>query len=138
LPPELQSYTVFHAGVGVGSKELVGGKALIEFLTTRPPRRVQGEGAGGGLDRGAGRVESRTLKGEAMESFWRDFGRNMLAASKLAAFMRVSRRGHPPVVVAARRLDRFRPARDICRTLRASPDRAVQRVQLPGVISTCL
>ena len=34
LPPELQNYTVFHAGVGVGSKDSSAAKALIEFLTT--------------------------------------------------------------------------------------------------------
>jgi molybdate transport system substrate-binding protein len=34
LPPELQQYTVFHAGVGVGSKDSSAAKALIRFLTT--------------------------------------------------------------------------------------------------------
>ncbi len=34
LPAELQNYTVFHAGVGVGSKDSSAAKALIEFLTT--------------------------------------------------------------------------------------------------------
>jgi molybdate transport system substrate-binding protein len=34
LPPELQQYTVFHAGVGVGSKDSSAAKALIKFLTT--------------------------------------------------------------------------------------------------------
>src|SRR6266581_3531449 len=34
LPPELQNYTVFHAGVGVGSKDPSAAKALIKFLTT--------------------------------------------------------------------------------------------------------
>src|SRR5437016_4431932 len=34
LPPELQKYTVFHAGVGVGSKDSSAAKALIKFLTT--------------------------------------------------------------------------------------------------------
>jgi len=34
LPAELQSYTVFHAGVGVGSKDSSAAKALIKFLTT--------------------------------------------------------------------------------------------------------
>ncbi len=34
LPPELQNYTVFHAGVGVGSKDSSAAKALIKFLTT--------------------------------------------------------------------------------------------------------
>ena len=34
LPDELQNYTVFHAGVGVGSKDSAAAKALIKFLTT--------------------------------------------------------------------------------------------------------
>jgi molybdate transport system substrate-binding protein len=34
LPAELQQYTVFHAGVGVGSKDSSAAKALIKFLTT--------------------------------------------------------------------------------------------------------
>src|SRR5258708_22797016 len=34
LPPELQNYTVCHAGVGVGSKDSSAAKALIKFLTT--------------------------------------------------------------------------------------------------------
>jgi len=34
LPAELQNYTVFHAGVGVGSKDSAAAKALIKFLTT--------------------------------------------------------------------------------------------------------
>jgi molybdate transport system substrate-binding protein len=34
LPAELQSYTVFHAGVGAGSKNAQAAKALIRFLTT--------------------------------------------------------------------------------------------------------
>jgi len=34
LPPELQNTTVFHAGVGVGSKDSSAAKALIKFLTT--------------------------------------------------------------------------------------------------------
>src|SRR6266446_3359703 len=34
LPPELQNWTVFHAGVGVGSKDSSAAKALIKFLTT--------------------------------------------------------------------------------------------------------
>src|SRR6266540_1832544 len=34
LPAELQNYTVFHAGVGVGSKDSTAAKALIKFLTT--------------------------------------------------------------------------------------------------------
>ncbi len=34
LPAELQNYTVFHAGVGVGSKDSSAAKALIKFLTT--------------------------------------------------------------------------------------------------------
>jgi len=34
LPAEVQHYTVFHAGVGVGSKDSAAAKALIEFLTT--------------------------------------------------------------------------------------------------------
>ena len=34
LPPELQNYTAFHAGVGVGSKDSAAAKALIKFLTT--------------------------------------------------------------------------------------------------------
>jgi molybdate transport system substrate-binding protein len=34
LPPELQNYTVFTTGVGVGSKDSAAAKALIEFLTT--------------------------------------------------------------------------------------------------------
>ena len=34
LPRELQNYTVFHAGVGVGSKDPSAAKALIKFLTT--------------------------------------------------------------------------------------------------------
>jgi molybdate transport system substrate-binding protein len=34
LPAELQSYTVFHAGVGVGSKDSSAAKALTKFLTT--------------------------------------------------------------------------------------------------------
>jgi len=34
LPAELQNHTVFHAGVGVGSKDSAAAKALIEFLTT--------------------------------------------------------------------------------------------------------
>jgi molybdate transport system substrate-binding protein len=34
LPSELQSYTVFHAGVGAGSKNSTAAKALIKFLTT--------------------------------------------------------------------------------------------------------
>src|SRR6267143_2041606 len=34
LPPGLQNYTVFHAGVGVGSKDSSAAKALIKFLTT--------------------------------------------------------------------------------------------------------
>ncbi|HEY6239542.1 MAG TPA: substrate-binding domain-containing protein [Burkholderiales bacterium] len=34
LPPELQNFTVFHAGVGVGSKDSSAAKALIQFLTT--------------------------------------------------------------------------------------------------------
>jgi molybdate transport system substrate-binding protein len=33
LPPELQNYTVFHAGVGAGSKDSSAAKALIKFLT---------------------------------------------------------------------------------------------------------
>jgi len=33
LPAALQNYTVFHAGVGAGSKNLAAAKALIEFLT---------------------------------------------------------------------------------------------------------
>ena len=34
LPSELQNYTAFHAGVGVGSKDSSAAKALIKFLTT--------------------------------------------------------------------------------------------------------
>lgn len=34
LPGDLQNYTVFHAGVGVGSKDSSAAKALIQFLTT--------------------------------------------------------------------------------------------------------
>jgi len=34
LPAELRNYTVFHAGVGVGSKDSSAAKALIKFLTT--------------------------------------------------------------------------------------------------------
>ena len=34
LPAELQNYTAFHAGVGVGSKDSSAAKALIKFLTT--------------------------------------------------------------------------------------------------------
>jgi molybdate transport system substrate-binding protein len=34
LPPELQSYTAFHAGVASGSKSSSAAKALIKFLTT--------------------------------------------------------------------------------------------------------
>jgi molybdate transport system substrate-binding protein len=34
LPPELQSYTVFHAGVGADSKESAAAKALIQFLVS--------------------------------------------------------------------------------------------------------
>ena len=34
LPAELQNYTAFHAGVGVGSKDSAAAKALIKFLTT--------------------------------------------------------------------------------------------------------
>jgi molybdate transport system substrate-binding protein len=34
LPAELQNYTVFHAGVGTGSKNAAAAKALIKFLTT--------------------------------------------------------------------------------------------------------
>jgi molybdate transport system substrate-binding protein len=34
LPDALQSFTVFHAGVGVGSKDSSAAKALIKFLTT--------------------------------------------------------------------------------------------------------
>jgi molybdate transport system substrate-binding protein len=34
LPAELQNYTVFHAGVGVGSKDSSAAKALVKFLTT--------------------------------------------------------------------------------------------------------
>ena len=33
LPAELQNYTVFHAGVGAGSKDSSAAKALIKFLT---------------------------------------------------------------------------------------------------------
>jgi molybdate transport system substrate-binding protein len=33
LPPELQNYTAFHAGVGAGSKDSSAAKALIQFLT---------------------------------------------------------------------------------------------------------
>ena len=34
LPPALQNYTAFHAGVGAGSKDPSAAKALIRFLTT--------------------------------------------------------------------------------------------------------
>jgi molybdate transport system substrate-binding protein len=34
LPPELQSYTVFHAGVGADSKNADAAKALIQFLVS--------------------------------------------------------------------------------------------------------
>jgi molybdate transport system substrate-binding protein len=34
LPPELQSYTVFHSGVSAASKNAAAAKALIQFLTT--------------------------------------------------------------------------------------------------------
>jgi molybdate transport system substrate-binding protein len=34
LPPELQSYTVFHGGVSTASKNAAATKALIQFLTT--------------------------------------------------------------------------------------------------------
>ena len=34
LPPELQSYTVFHGGVSAASKNAAATKALIQFLTT--------------------------------------------------------------------------------------------------------
>jgi len=34
LPPELQNYTVFHAGVASGSRNAAAAKALIKFLTT--------------------------------------------------------------------------------------------------------
>ncbi len=34
LPAELQSYTIFHAGVSAASKNAIGAKALIRFLTT--------------------------------------------------------------------------------------------------------
>jgi molybdate transport system substrate-binding protein len=34
LPPELQSYTVFHGGVSAASKNAAAAKALIQFLTT--------------------------------------------------------------------------------------------------------
>jgi len=40
LPPELQNYTVFHAGVGAGSKESSAAKALIDFLTAPPAGAV--------------------------------------------------------------------------------------------------
>ena len=33
LPPELQNYTVFHAGVASGSKSAAAARALIKFLT---------------------------------------------------------------------------------------------------------
>jgi molybdate transport system substrate-binding protein len=32
LPPELQSYTGYSAGVGIAAKEAAAGKALINFL----------------------------------------------------------------------------------------------------------
>src|SRR5438876_12133479 len=51
LPPGLQNYTVFHAGVGVGSKDSSAAKALIKFLTTPAAGavfRAKGEEAGGG------------------------------------------------------------------------------------------
>ncbi len=34
LPPELQSYTVFHGGVSAASKNAAAAKALVQFLTT--------------------------------------------------------------------------------------------------------
>jgi molybdate transport system substrate-binding protein len=34
LPPELQQYTVFSAGIVVGSKEPAAAKALIDFLAS--------------------------------------------------------------------------------------------------------
>jgi molybdate transport system substrate-binding protein len=40
LPPELQSYTVFHAGVGAASKDAAAAKALIEFLRAASSRAV--------------------------------------------------------------------------------------------------
>src|SRR5258708_35727884 len=48
LPAELQNYTVFHAGVGVGSKDSSPAKALIKFLTTPAAGavlRAKGQGA---------------------------------------------------------------------------------------------
>ncbi len=49
LPAELQNYTVFHAGVGVGSKDSSAAKALIKFLTTQAAGavfRAKGQEAG--------------------------------------------------------------------------------------------
>lgn len=40
LPAELQSYTVFHAGVGAASKNAAASKALMQFLTTPSSRAV--------------------------------------------------------------------------------------------------
>jgi molybdate transport system substrate-binding protein len=34
LPPELQSYTVFHSGVSAASKHAAAAKALAQYLTT--------------------------------------------------------------------------------------------------------
>ncbi len=39
LPPELQNWTVFHAGVGSGSKNAAAAKALAQFLT-RPASKA--------------------------------------------------------------------------------------------------
>jgi molybdate transport system substrate-binding protein len=39
LPPELQNWTVFHAGVSAGSKNAAAAKALAQYLT-RPPSKA--------------------------------------------------------------------------------------------------
>ena len=40
LPPELQSYTVFHSGVSAASKNAAAAKALVQFLTTPAARAL--------------------------------------------------------------------------------------------------
>src|SRR5260221_2414803 len=59
LPAELQNYTVFHAGVGAGSKDSSAAKALIKFLTTP---------AAGAVFRAKGQEAGRNAEQDVNES----------------------------------------------------------------------
>jgi len=71
-PAELQNYTVFNAA-SAWLEGLVGAKTLIKFLHAVRRRRVQGEGAGGGVKHGALDIQ-RTETPHGEDTVWRDSG----------------------------------------------------------------